>query len=91
MIAELLHYRSASALAASVCAVMCLWIGLWMSMRPNYWAKLAAQLVPGLNRKEPNPFAPATSWKIAGRLIVSLGLALTGISLWLMISMAAPF
>jgi hypothetical protein len=90
MIAQLLTYRLASAFAATICAVVCLWVGLWMSLRPNYWATLASQLVPESIRKEPNPFAPAKSWRFAGQLIVSLGLALTGISLWLMITMASP-
>ena len=58
-----------------------------MSLRPGYWASLPSLLVPEANRKEPNPFAPAKGWRLAGSFIVWVGLAFTGIVLWLMLSM----
>ena len=68
-------------------AAVCLVLGGWMSLRPAYWASLGSLLVPEPMRREPNPFAPAKPWRLAGQVVVSVGLAFAGIALWLMMSM----
>ena len=88
MIAELLSNSAAGALLLSASAGVCLWLGCWMTLRPNYWASLGSRLVPEPMRKEPNPFAPAKPWRRAGQLIVSVGFAFAGVALWLMITMS---
>ena len=90
MIAELLSNSALAALLSSLLAGACLTLGCWISVRPNYWASLGSMLIPESMRREPNPFAPAKSWRIAGQVVVSAGLAFTGIALWLMLSMTLP-
>jgi hypothetical protein len=88
MIVQLLSSRAIGAFAVSGCALTCLVVGCWMSLRPNYWADLAASLLPSSSRAQPNPFAPARGWRALGSLIVCVGFALTGVALWLLLSLA---